>query len=180
MPYHSKLTEEEIEAVEKEKKRLFPRIIECFQSESYVDGLNDACRVFLLVSLNDRPLVEVTQGLTVETVEWFHDEIIPNAGEDKEMRINQAIFFCYILYPYPRVFWKTISRNIFPLIADLSLPPEQTVFNIGKRLYDLSQSKEVRNREIHFSSELYFLLTIRTLKRSCPESGLDKIYRDCF
>jgi len=167
-----KLTEEEIETIEKEKKRLLPRVLECFKSESYVDGLNDACSVFRLVSLSGRYYVEVAKRLTVETVEWFHDEIIPNAGKDKEMRINQAIIFCFLLYLHEKVFWDTIFNNIFPFFVDSSLPTDQILFSLGKKMYDLSKSKEVKNREIYFSAERHFNFAICTLNEGFPGSGL--------
>ena len=143
------LTKEQIELLTQEKNELFIKCTEILETKSYVEGINGVCEALdnsLIAKLDSRedlfynPLVE-------SLLEWLHDRIQnTESPEEREMRINQAIFICFLLYTlWETVCFRCFKQYIAPFIIGPHFRTKQIVQTLQQRFYDITHSEEAKD-----------------------------------
>ena len=174
MESYYKLTEDDIAAILREKDRLLPLVIESFRTKSYVDGLNDLFDILEDIDLSGYHYFKASDVLMLETLRWFRDEVVPKSGKERDMRINQALIVCFVLYRNQKLFWRALGAFVIPIIADPEVSIDHAINCLGKRIYDLAYSNEVWERKICLAQKRRLFASLEQLKRFYPESGVAK------
>ena len=174
MDSYYELTEDDIAAIKRERDRLLPLVFKSFQTKSYVDGLNEMFHILNMITLTGYSAFKASDMVVLDTLKWFRDEVIPNSGKERDMRIDQALVVCFVLYRDQKLFWRALRAFVIPLIADPDISVEHAVNCTGKRIYDLAKSKAVRQGKIYLAYTYPFFASLDQLNRAFPESGLAK------
>ena len=127
-----------------------------------------------MITLNGYHHFKASDLLVLETLIWFHDEVVPNSGKEREMRITQALVVCFVLYRDQKFFWRALRSFVIPLIADPDISVEHAVHCTGKRIHDLAKSKAVRQGKIWLAETYEYFSSLEQLNRAFPDSGLAK------
>jgi len=155
-----KLTEEQIQILQQKKQTLFKKCTEIFKTRPYVEGLNEVYRTFddsSITYLDQRGLY--IKPLIESLLMWFYDLIqSPISPEEREMRINQSIFVCFLLYScWQTECYRYFERYIAPFIIKPGSSTKQIAETLQKRFYDITHSAEAEEIEFDF---LFYVMCI--------------------